>query len=55
MEDMDESSRTELDSHANMPVIGRMCTSCQKLVKVLMLHLLLQMTSLLGWSWQMQH
>ena len=23
MEDMDESSRTELDSHANMPVIGK--------------------------------
>ena len=23
MEDVNESSRTELDSHANMPVIGR--------------------------------
>ena len=23
MEEMDESSRTELDSHANMPVIGK--------------------------------
>ena len=55
MEDMDESSRTELDSHANMPVIGKNAYILSKIGETVDVAPLIQITSLFGWSWWMQH
>ena len=55
MEDANELSRTELDSHANMPVIGRNAYILSKIGETWMWHLSHQTTSLSVWNWWMQH
>ena len=55
MEDVNESSRTELDSHANMPVIGRNAYILSKIGETVDVAPLHQTTSLSVLNWWMQH
>ena len=54
MEEVNESSRTELDSHANMPVIGRNAYILSKIGETVDVHLSHQTTSLSVLNWWMQ-
>ena len=52
VEEMDESSRTELDSHANMPVFGKNAYILSIIGETMDV---VPFTSLSGWSWWVQH
>ena len=55
IQDVNESSRTELDSHANMPVIEINAYILSKICETVDVALLHQTTSLSVWNLWMQH
>ena len=55
IQDVNEPSRTEFNSHANMPVIGINAYILSRIGETVDVALLHQTTSLSVWNWWMQH